>query len=85
MAASVRVQSVKNISTAQAARKFKKGGCFCGFISCICGALISHRPECKFRRAVACSVAIECAHGFDVCPLCDLCTCRQNGRQPFEG
>ena len=35
-----------------------------------------HEEGCKFRRAVVCAVAIECKHGYDVCPTCDPCTCK---------
>lgn len=35
----------------------------------------THQPQCRFRRAVICSVGIECEHGYDVCPACDPCTC----------
>jgi hypothetical protein len=31
--------------------------------------------SCPTRLAEACSVPIECEHGYDVCPVCDACTC----------
>ncbi len=34
-----------------------------------------HKEECKFRVATECAIAIECEHGYDVCPKCDPCTC----------
>lgn len=38
-------------------------------------ALKDHDPDCELRRAIECSVAIECIHGYDVCPICDPCHC----------
>lgn len=40
-----------------------------------------HDRKCLFARAVRCPAAIECEHGYDVCPTCDSCTCseRENG------
>ena len=39
-----------------------------------------HESNCKFRIAETCAVGIECDHGYDVCPICDPCTCRvRNG------
>ena len=38
---------------------------------------MSHEKDCKFRRAIECPVAIECEHGYDVCPKCDPCTCHE--------
>ena len=49
--------------------------CTCGHIACVCGIIEQHHERCKFRRAAAGSVAIECDHGYDVCPICDPCTC----------
>ncbi len=34
-----------------------------------------HAPDCPFYRAANCPVGIECDHGYDVCPICDPCTC----------
>jgi hypothetical protein len=34
-----------------------------------------HRADCPERRARASVVALECDHGYDVCPICDPCTC----------
>ena len=53
--------------------------CICGHISCICHFKKRHKKECLFLRAVSCSVGIECDHGFDVCPICDPCTCDHGG------
>lgn len=51
-------------------------GCtVCGHLACVCPTIKAHVEGCKFRAAVACPVAIECDHGFDVCPECDPCTC----------
>ena len=33
-----------------------------------------HDPDCSFRRSMECRV--ECAHGYDLCPICDPCTCK---------
>ena len=52
-----------------------KTACTCGHIVCICMMKQRHKPECQFRKAMQCPVAIECAHGYDVCPICDPCTC----------
>lgn len=45
-----------------------------------CGIRRMHRRRCKFRRAAAGAVGIECEHGYDVCPICDPCTCREGER-----
>lgn len=37
-----------------------------------------HREDCSYILARFGSVAIECEHGYDVCPKCDACTCRDN-------
>jgi hypothetical protein len=51
-------------------------GCsVCGYLSCVCNVLKRHEIGCKFRFSVTCPVAIECEHGYDVCPICDPCTC----------
>ena len=47
----------------------------CGFIDCVCEIRKTHKEDCRFRRSACCPVAIECDHGFDVCPECDPCTC----------
>lgn len=47
----------------------------CGQCPCCCGVRKNHAEDCKFRKAVECSVAIECDHGHDVCSECDPCTC----------
>ncbi len=49
--------------------------CKCGHIACVCNIEQNHAVECKFRIAATGSVAIECDHGYDVCPICDPCTC----------
>lgn len=50
----------------------------CGHFACVCEAIAAHKPDCKFLRAVAGAVPIECEHGFDVCPRCDPCTCHDH-------
>ena len=47
----------------------------CEHFTCVCDVMAQHEPDCKYRRAVCCSVAIECDHGYDVCTECDPCTC----------
>jgi hypothetical protein len=39
-----------------------------------------HMPGCRHRAAIECTVAIECDHGYDVCPTCDACTCTRPPR-----
>jgi hypothetical protein len=34
-----------------------------------------HASRCPLRVAAECAGAIQCDHGFDVCPQCDACTC----------
>jgi len=34
-----------------------------------------HDENCRLRRAATGSIGIECEHGYDVCPICDPCTC----------
>ena len=36
---------------------------------------MEHKEHCKFRIAMVCPVGVACEHGFDVCPICDTCTC----------
>ncbi len=40
-----------------------------------------HVRRCRFRIAATCAAAIECEHGFDVCPTCDPCTCSRFRRR----
>lgn len=49
--------------------------CTCGHIACVCHILRNHEPSCRFRKSTTCAVPIECEHGYDVCPICDPCTC----------
>ena len=35
-----------------------------------------HAPNCKFGKAMR-GIAIECEHGYDVCPVCDPCCCEK--------
>ena len=49
--------------------------CTCGHVACVCALKSRHGDGCKFRLAATCAVGIECAHGYDVCPTCDPCTC----------
>lgn len=52
--------------------------CFkCNFLSCVCDIINTHDVDCKFRKSATCTVAIECKHGYDVCPTCDPCTCKK--------
>ena len=36
-----------------------------------------HAETCPRRTAATCAVGIECAHGYDVCPVCDPCNCKE--------
>lgn len=56
----------------------------CGHISCVCGIIKSHKPDCLFRKAATCSVGIECEHGYDVCPKCDPCFCGEKNGSTSE-
>lgn len=47
----------------------------CGHYACVCTIRARHKPDCKFLKAAAGSVPIECEHGHDVCAKCDPCTC----------
>lgn len=47
----------------------------CGRLACVCEVKRVHAKDCPFQIAVSCAVAIECEHGYDVCPKCDPCTC----------
>lgn len=49
----------------------------CKHFACVCGIIVMHNENCPFRKAATCAVAIECDHGFDVCPECDPCTCKE--------
>ncbi len=49
----------------------------CNFLACICTIEQLHDVKCKFRISATCAIAIECEHGFDVCPKCDPCTCEK--------
>ena len=48
----------------------------CGHIECICAIKEQHDANCRFRISASCAVPVECEHGYDVCPICDPCTCR---------
>lgn len=49
----------------------------CGFFDCVCEVRVMHDENCPFRRAITTSIGIECDHGYDVCPRCDPCTCKE--------
>lgn len=34
-----------------------------------------HDRNCRMYIAANCAVGVECPHGFDVCHICDPCTC----------
>lgn len=44
----------------------------------------SHSRNCKFFIALNCPVSIECEHGYDVCPMCDPCTCKDIHEEEAE-
>lgn len=49
----------------------------CEIIGCVCKEAGEHEPECRYRISLLCPVGIECEHGFDVCLICDPCTCKE--------
>lgn len=53
--------------------------CTCGHIVCVCHIIQVHVEGCHYRLATT-GVAIECEHGFDVCPTCDPCTCKESDK-----
>lgn len=55
----------------------REQGCECTMISCVCAQVKEHKDGCRYRYALLCLVGIECAHGFDVCRVCDPCTCKE--------
>lgn len=55
----------------------REQGCECEQISCVCAEVRKHKDGCRFRYALLCPVGIDCAHGFDVCRVCDHCTCKE--------
>ena len=34
-----------------------------------------HATDCPVAVSVTCAAAIECKHGYSVCPECDVCNC----------
>lgn len=44
-----------------------------------------HKQGCQTLWAATCRVAIECEHGYDVCPICDRCTCAGNAARRANG
>lgn len=50
----------------------------CGHLACVCATVRDHDEGCPYRRAVTCAAAIECEHGYNVCPRCDPCTCERS-------
>jgi len=34
-----------------------------------------HATDCPVAISITCAVAIECKHGYDACPQCDVCNC----------
>jgi len=53
----------------------------CGHFACVCAILAAHKKGCAYRLSATCSTPIECEHGYDVCPKCDVCTCESTGGQ----
>jgi hypothetical protein len=49
----------------------------CGYYECVCMLRTMHSPGCPYRKAMESSVSIECEHGFDICPQCDVCDCKE--------
>lgn len=54
----------------------------CHHFACVCQIKAEHERQCKYRIASVGSVAIECEHGYDVCPICDPCTCKGGPSEP---
>jgi hypothetical protein len=51
--------------------------CNCDMIVCVCIEARKHKDGCPYKVALLCPVSIECHEdGFDVCKICDACTCR---------
>lgn len=51
--------------------------CDCDMIECVCAFARGHEKLCRFRVALTCAIGFSCKeHGFDVCPVCDPCTCK---------
>jgi hypothetical protein len=53
----------------------------CDHFACVCKILETHNEKCLFRLST-CGVAVECEHGYDVCPECDPCTCEDVAKAP---
>jgi hypothetical protein len=52
--------------------------CDCMLLQCVCTEVRPHQKTCRYRVALSCAIPIECEeHGFDVCPVCDVCTCKE--------
>lgn len=49
----------------------------CGYFACVCKIRAEHSRTCRYLIAALCPVGIACDHGFDVCPICDPCTCKK--------
>lgn len=62
------------------AAKTKIGCDKCGHLACVCAVKVKHEPDCLYRKSVTCPVGVECEHGYDVCPICDPCTCKPKAK-----
>lgn len=69
---------VRECSEAEFRAEGRAKDCDCGMIRCVCLDARKHDKGCAFRRALTCAVGIECEHGYDVCPICDPCTCKKD-------
>lgn len=57
--------------------------CDCNLIQCVCHEARQHKPDCHLRIALMCAIPFPCdAHGLDVCPTCDVCTCNVATGEP---
>jgi len=58
----------------------REDDCDCRLIQCVCKEARNHQKGCRYRFALTCAVGIACeAHGYDICPECDPCTCKKEG------
>ena len=55
----------------------RESDCDCKLLQCICVQARAHAKDCQFRVALTCAIPIACEeHDYDVCPICDQCSCK---------